>query len=195
MKITELYRLCLALTFLSLAGHWNAQAAELDLSLSNESINAEIITDSSLIARGGADLSLGIYYNDESDLMGNLGLMVSGVPAGETPFSFGVGTRFYGGRVKQSDDQTIYALAIGGRGKYTIPANIPMHVGAQLFYAPKITTWSDGKDLLDFTLRYEIEVIPQTLAFVGYRLLRTNLEEGGHVKLDNNVHLGVRLSF
>jgi hypothetical protein len=195
MKKTNLYRLCLALAFLSLSGLWNVYAAELELALSNESIKAEFITDSSLIAQGGADLSLGFFYNDDSDLLGNLGLMVAGMPAGETPFSFAVGTRFYGGRVKQRNDQTVYALAIGGRGKFTVPANIPMHVGAEIFYAPKITTWSDGKDLLDLTLRYEIEFIPQTLAFVGYRFLRTNLDEGGNAKLDNNVHLGIKLSF
>lgn len=183
------------LLFSFMSGVGSALAAELELSLSSESIKAEYIMDSSLIGAGGADLSVGLFYNEDSDLMGNLGLTVSGVPAGQVPFTFGVGTRFYGGRVKQGGDNTVYALAIGGRGKYTIPANIPMHVGGEIFYAPKVTTWSDGRDLIELNLRYEIEFIPQTLAFVGYRLLRTNLEQGGNPRLDNNVHLGIRLHF
>lgn len=171
------------------------QAAELELALSPESVHGEFIMDSSLVGSGGANLSAGLLYNEDDDILGNLGLIVSGMPAGQTPFSFGLGARFYAGRVKQRDDQTNYNLAIGGRAKYTIPANIPMHAGAQIFYAPKITSWSDSEQLLDFALRYEIEFVPQTSAFVGYRLVKIDLEEGGNTKLDNNVHLGIHLSF
>lgn len=171
------------------------QATELELALSPESVHGEFITDSSLVGTGGANLSAGLLYNEDDDILGNLGLIVSGMPAGQTPFSFGLGARFYAGRVKQRDDQTNYNLAIGGRAKYTIPANIPMHAGAQIFYAPKITSWSDSEQLLDFALRYEIEFVPQTSAFVGYRLVKVDLEEGGNPKLDNNVHVGIHLSF
>ncbi len=196
MMKRHLFKPCSMLLFLVMSGVNSAQAAELELSLSSESVKAEYIMDSSLIGAGGADLSASLFYNEDSDLMGNLGLTVSGVPAGQVPFTFGVGARFYGGRVKQGGNNTVYALAIGGRGKYTIPANIPMHVGGEVFYAPKVTTWSDGRDLMELNLRYEIEFIPQTLAFVGYRLLRTNLEQGGgNPRLDNNVHLGIRLHF
>ncbi len=183
------------LLLLFMSGVNSVQAAELELSLSSESVKAEFIMDSSLVGTGGADLSASIFYNEESDLMANLGLLVAGAPAGQIPFTFGVGARLYGGRVKQDGDNTVYALAIGGRGKYTIPANIPMHVGGEVFYAPKVTTWDDGKDLMELNLRYEIEFIPQTLVFMGYRLLRTNLEHGGNPRLDNNIHLGIRLHF
>jgi hypothetical protein len=172
-----------------------AQATELELALSPDSLYGEFITDSTLVGGGGADLSVGMFYNEDDDILGNLGLLVSGMPAGQLPFTFGLGARFYGGRVKQRNDQTTYNLAIGGRAMYTIAANIPMHLGTQIFYAPKITSWSDGEQLLDFAVRYEIELVPQTSAFVGYRLLKANLEEGGNPKLDNNVHLGVHLSF
>ncbi len=172
-----------------------AQAAELELALSPESINGEFIIDSAIVGAGGADLSVGLLYNEDDDILGNLGLIVSGMPAGQTPFTFGLGARFYAGRVKQRNDQTTYNLAIGGRAKYTIPANIPMHAGVQIFYAPKITSWSDGEQLLDFGLRYAIEFVPQTSAFVGYRLVKVDLDEGGNPKLDNNLHLGIHLSF
>jgi hypothetical protein len=171
------------------------KAAELELALSPDSINGEFILDSGIVGAGGADLSLGLFYNEDDDVLGNLGLLVSGMPAGQTPFTFGLGARFYAGRVKQRNDQTNYNLAIGGRAKYTIPANIPMHASAQIFYAPNITSWSDSEQLLDFGLRYEIEFVPQTSAFVGYRLLKVDLDEGGNPKLDNNVHLGIHLSF
>lgn len=170
-------------------------ADELEVALSSRTVKGEYFRAVDQAGIGGGDLSLGLFYNEDEELAGTVGLMVSGVPAGQNPLSFGVGTKFYGARVKRRGDDSVFALTLGGRAKYTFPANIPMHVGTELFYAPSITTLSDGENLLDFNARYEIEFIPQTVAFLGYRLFRVDLEKGGYSKLDNNIQLGIRMSF
>jgi hypothetical protein len=170
-------------------------ADELEVALSSKTVKAEYLRPVDQAGIGGGDLSVGLFYNEDEELAGNVGLVVSGVPAGQNPLSFGVGTKFYGARVKRRGNDSVFALTLGGKAKYTFPANIPMHLGTELFYAPSITTLSDGENLLDFNARYEIEFIPQTVAFIGYRLFRVDLEKGGYSKLDNNAQLGIRMSF
>ena len=171
------------------------KADELEIALSNKSVKGEYFRNTSEFGIGGGDLSLGLFYNTNDDFAGSVGLTVSGVPAGQNPFTFGVGTKLYGASIDNRDDDTVYALALGGKAQYTFPANIPVHVVGELFYAPDITTVSDGENLLDFNFRVEVEFIPQTVVFAGYRLFRVDLENGSDKNLDNNGQLGIRLSF
>jgi hypothetical protein len=49
--------------------------------------------------------------------------------------------------------------------------------------------------MLDLITRFEVEFIPRTLGFIGYRLFEVDLEAGDEVQLDDNIHVGLRLSF
>jgi hypothetical protein len=171
-----------------------ARAAGFEVALSTESAQLSLGFDSSTIGYGGAEISVGGFFNDDDDVMGSLGFMVSGVPAGEQPFSFELGAEFYVAGVDKPD-QDFQALALGGGARYHIPANTPMSLGAQLLYAPNITTFGDADDLLDFTVRYQIDLLPSASAFLGYRRLQADLDRDDNYKLDNNVHLGIRLIF
>ena len=169
-------------------------AAEFELALSKESAAIDILNDSAMLGSGGAELSIGALYNDDDDVMGHVGLLVRGVPAGEQPFSFGLGGRIYFAGLDQPD-ASIGALALGAGARYLIPGNIPMAVGADLYYAPGITTFSDGDDLLDLKIRFEADVLPSATAFIGYRNVVVNLEDGPSYDIDENVHLGIRILF
>lgn len=147
------------------------------------------------INTSAADVSAGVFFNEDSDLMLNGGLVVSGQPPGELPFDFGLGAKAYAAGLDDADED-IAAVALGGRVGYTIPANIPLHLTAQGFYAPSITAFSGADNLLDFIARFEVEVIPRTTAFIGYRVLQVGLEDGNDdVDLDDNIHIGLRLTF
>ncbi len=146
------------------------------------------------IGVSAGDLSAAIFFNEDDDLMVNGGLVVSGQPPGQMPFSFGAGAKAYLFALDDADEDVL-AAALGGRVRYTIPANIPMHVSAEAFYAPSITTSSDADNMLDFITRFEIEFIPRTAGFIGYRLLEVDLGDGRDVELDDNIHIGLRLNF
>lgn len=171
-----------------------AGANTLDAFLSKDTAQFTYITDSSVIGFGGADLSLGLYFNDDSDYILSTGLNVVGVPAGEQPLTFGIGGKMYFGFIDTPDDR-FQSVALGGEVRHTIPANMPMYVAAAGYYGPRVTTFGDVRDVLDLTLRYELEVTPGARGFIGYRHLEADMERRRNYKLDEYVHFGVRLDF
>jgi hypothetical protein len=182
---------CKIALILGLCGASWAHADQAEISLSERAAEFDYAR---AIDASAADISAGLFFNEESDLMLNGGLVVSGQPPGELPFSFGAGAKAYVAGLDDPDED-IAAIALGGRVGYTIPANIPLHLTAQGFYAPSITAFSGADNLLDFITRFEVEFIPRTTAFVGYRFLQTDLEDGRDVELDDNIHIGLRLNF
>src|SRR5680860_100441 len=122
-----------------------------------------------------------------SDVMLNGGVMAYGQPPGQLPFSFGAGVKAYAFSLDDADE-TVAAGALGGKVTYTIPANIPMHVSAEAFYAPDITTTGEGDNMLDFNTRFEIEFIPRTSGFIGYRKMEVDLDNADDAELDDNIH-------
>ncbi|HDP90153.1 MAG TPA: hypothetical protein ENN42_09440 [Thioalkalivibrio sp.] len=172
-----------------------AHAAGLDFALGSETAQANLFFGSDAIGYGGADFSLGLFFNEDDDVMGSFGVKATGSPAGARPFSFGVGVKGYAASLDRPD-LDVQALGIGGEVKYHIPANMPMALVTEAYYAPSITTGGDGDNFLDFNLNFELEITPGTAAFVGYRLLQTELETSGRdYELDDAAHVGIRLMF
>ena len=182
----------LILSFMTVAGF--SQAAEIELALSSNSAAAELTADSSGVAAGGADLRLGLLFNEDNDYMGNAGLIVRGAAVGERPFDFGLGAGIYYASVNKPSS-SVAALALGLGIKYIIPGSTPVSIGGNLFYAPDITTFSDADSLLDFRIRAEVDVLPNATVFIGYRGLSVDLIGSGNRDIDDNGHLGVRIQF
>ncbi len=172
----------------------SVQANDLEIALSDETAQFTFTADTGSVGNGGGRLSLGGFFNEEDDIAATLGFMVTGLPAGRTPFAFGLGAKAYATHIDDIDDE-FYALALGARMRYTFPSNTPMHIAGDVHYAPDITTSNDADGLLDVVLRFEIEFIPGTSGFVGYRLFELQSDVGSDYEFDDNLHLGVRLNF
>jgi len=177
----------------------SSQATDFDIALSAETASFELTADSGSVGAGGADLLLGLFFNEDSDVMGSLGMLAYGVPAGEQPFTFGLGGKLYYASIDQPNSD-VSALALGGTTQYHIPGNMPMILGAELYFAPGITSFQDADQLLDLRLRFSIDILPSAAAFIGYRLTAVDFVEGRDEKeddhdLDENIHLGIRIQF
>jgi len=171
-----------------------ANASDFEAALSSETAQFTFRSDSSLIGWGGSDLALGLFYNDESDFIGQASLLQMRQASAEAPLTFGVGVQGYIGHL-DNPDEDVLAFAIGGEVRYTIPGTMPMAIYARGYFAPKITSFSGSEEVIDYTFGFQIEALPQTVAFVGIRHFQIALDEGDYDLDDSKVHVGVRLTF
>lgn len=177
-----------------LAASSAAMANGLEFQLGNRTAQLRFLTGSGIVGYSGAQLSFGGFVNSKSDFMGSAGVLVQGIPAGESPFTFGLGVKAYAASIN-TPSKNVQALTIGGLAKYTIPSRMPMAVVFEGYYSPQITTFGEGKSFTDLNLNYQIEVTPGATAFAGYRLLQTDLKHHGDYSLDDAMHIGIKLSF
>ena len=171
-----------------------ARASDLEVALSKETAQFTLRSDSSMIGWGGSDLAFGLFYNDESDFVFDASIIQMRQASEEAPLTFGVGVKAYLGKLdKPSED--VFAFAIGGEVRYTIPGTMPMAIYGRGFYAPPITSFSGSEEVLDYSFGFQIEALPQTVAFIGMRHFEVDLSEGNYELDDDNIHVGVRLTF
>ncbi len=84
----------------------------------------------------------------------------------------------------------MFGLAPGAEARYALP----MAVVANIFYAPEIITFGEADDILEFNVRYELQVASRAVGSVGYRLLDVDRDNGDDQAVEN-VQLGLRLAF
>ena len=171
-----------------------AQANDFEIALSSETAQFTFRSDSSLIGWGGADLGFGLFYNDRDDALVQISLMQVRPASAQTPWALGVGVKGYVGRL-DIPDQNVFALAISGEIRYTIPGTMPMSIYLTGHLAPDITSYSDTEEVRDYTLGFQIEILPQTIAFVGFRRIEIDTELQPEYEADDSFHAGVRLTF
>lgn len=181
------------------------QAAGIDASLSDETAYFKFLFDSSRIVQGGADISAGFFYNDKKKngvevdaMMGTAQFMVTGnLKGSQKRVKLSAGAKAYAGTIDDVSDTDIAALAIGARAAYVIPnESTPMATYIEGFIAPGITSFADTDDVREFTVGFEAELAPSAKGYIGYRLMEVEFEDfSGDVELDDNVHVGVVITF
>ncbi|MCP4392392.1 MAG: hypothetical protein GY802_29140 [Gammaproteobacteria bacterium] len=184
--------MCLCLLFV--AAMSTANANDFEAALSKETAQFTFRSDSSLIGWGGSDLGLGLFYNEESDFILHASLLQMRQASQENPLTFGVGVKGYLGQLDDPDED-VFAFGIGGQVRYTIAGTMPMAIYLEGYYAPEITSFGDTEEVIDYNFGFQIEALPQTVAFVGIRHLEIEGDEGSYDADDDNIHFGVRLTF
>jgi hypothetical protein len=173
----------------------STQANDLEVALSSETAEFMFRSDSSVIGWGGADLAAGLFFNDDDDIVWQFSLLQARQASESSPLTFGIGLRGYAGRLDLLGEN-ILALGVGGEVRYTIPGVMPTAFYLQAHYAPKITSFSDTESLSDVLIRYQIEILPQTMAFAGVRLLEVDTKASNNYDLDDDrLHVGIRFTF
>jgi hypothetical protein len=171
------------------------QANDFEVALSSDTAQFTFRSDSSLIGWGGADLGFSFFYNEEDDILGQISLVQTTPPSKQSPLTLGVGVKAYLGQVDITNEN-IGGLGIGGEIRYTFPDTMPMAVYLNGYIAPDITSFSDTEEIREFTLGFQIEISPQTIAFVGVRNIEVDTDSGTSHELDDDrAHIGVRLTF
>ena len=187
-------RLFLVLAF-CLGVNVQLHANDFEAALSSETAQFTFRSDSSLIGWGGADLGFGLFYNEENDFIGQVELLQRRQASSQAPLTLGVGVKAYAGRIDATRDE-IFGLGIGGEVRYTFAGVMPVSIYLRAYFAPEITSFGDTDEISDSLLGVQVEVLPQTTAFVGIRHIEVDSKDVRNYELDDDkLHFGVRLTF
>ena len=182
----------------------NGFASGLDLRLGTDAAELVYLTESATFGYGGADMGFGLFLNEDDSYIASASLLVSGSGDGDVRgLHFGVGAKIYAGIIdfpSPIDNQSGGSLAIGGQIRYVFPGSTPLAILVEGFAAPDVTSVSDFKGLTEIRVALEMEITPSARAYIGWRSLEVELDEGlgingDEIDLDDSGHIGVRFSF
>lgn len=110
---------------------------------------------------------------------------------GESGLNIGLG-------VKANYTKDYTTLPLGITFEYGLPAVkvIPMALRADVFYAPKVLSFSDAEKYFEYRLEYDAEVIEHGHVIVGYRHIRTDYDDGrGDFTYNASAYVGFNFEF
>jgi len=183
-----------------------AKAAGLDVALSNDTANiAVLLNPYNFRAGGGSELAVGGFINETGDNVLFATLMAHGVrKLPDQQYNLAAGMKLLTGNIEigeefeeaTGDEEKVGALALGFKAGFVIPSRQnPMEVALEAFMAPKITSFSDAESYSEINARFQVEIIPQAVTYIGYRRMQFDTNDFNNVRLDRSVHLGIRLTF
>ena len=167
-------------------------AADADLSLTNDSVKAQVnfFGNNSEIQVG-----TGYTYHEGSRHLLNVDFHAQGRTAlGNLPATAGIGVKALGWDADDSVDGG--ALGLGGFGTLNIPDVPGLSLHGALHYAPSILSFGDSDDMTSLELRASYRVIRNAEVFAGYRYLNTDLEDyNDDINLDEGALAGIKIFF
>jgi YfaZ precursor len=181
----------------------NVSAGAVDFRVGRDIAELTFFTQNASFGYGGADIGVGVLFNQYNDVIANGSILVSGNSAGDVKaLQFGVGAKIYGGDINGPDEARVDikggAVAIGGQIRYVFPGSAPFAVLGEVFYAPEVTSISEFDRLLEYRFALELEVTPSARAYVGYRVLEIDFNAFGsnvNYEVDDSANIGVRFEF
>lgn len=181
----------------------NVSAGAIDFRVGPDMAELTYFTQNASFGYGGADIGVGVLFNEYNDIIANGSILVSGNSAGDVrALHFGVGAKLYGGDINGPDNAPVDiqggAVAIGGQIRYVFPGSAPLAVLGEVFYAPEVTSISEFDRLLEYRVALELEVTPSARAYVGYRMMEVKFDAYGRkvdYEVDDSANIGVRFEF
>lgn len=176
-----------------------AHADNLELYASEKALQFTYNQDLTLMDAPGNRLQMGVFFDEDRDIIGSVAVVMPGLLRDlmPIPLSFSFGAKVLLALLNDPAAEDVVALAPGAGAHLDIPIDIgrPMYVDAEVYYAPEILVFGDAENVTDFTSRFNLDVMPRLTAFVGYRVLRFDLEDSGHTDYEDNFHVGIRYLF
>lgn len=142
---------------------------------------------------GQVELDATAYIADNGRRSAGVGLhIVDNAYTAETPVYVGLGGRLLwvdGGPANGP------VFALGGHGRYTLPAADRVSVGAHLYFAPDVLSFGDTDGYFEFAVRGEYHVLQSSWIYLGYRRARVGFTDIASRTIDSGLHLGIRIQF
>lgn len=172
---------------------------QVEVALTDETIRGDFSTDAGVIGLEGNRLGGGLLFSKDNDIVLTGQLMVPGVLDQINIVSdfltLSVGGKVMAGLLADPDDEVIGVMP-GIEARWLIPLfGLQTWVVGNIFYSPDIITFGDADDILDFSVNYEVQFLPNTAGFAGYRLLSFDRDTGGEDDIVDALQVGVRFTF
>jgi len=102
-----------------------------------------------------------------------------------TGFKLGMGVKAnYTGN---ANDDVFVTIPLGLETRYALPAEIPVTIGANIYYAPESLSLADANSFTEYRAFVNAEIIENASIVLGYRALYTEYKVNG-VKTDSNLN-------
>lgn len=166
----------------------------IELALSEDYIQGRYYHGGGFLGVDSAEGHVGFFFSDDRDIIGNVGMTTVHAPLFVDGLTFSAGARGYIALLSNPNDD-VFGIAPGVEARYAFGQARPMSVVGSLFYSPNILTLGDAKNIVDFDLRYEVQIIPSAVGFIGYRNFRFDSDEGKDKEAAENLQIGARFAF
>lgn len=170
-----------------------ALADAVDINLRDSSAQFQYSASMGRDTLGRTEIHMGFLYTDKNNSLGDMGIMVRDEVGSNAPgVSVGVGIK---GLVAKAQSNNASALAIGGMVRFSPLTDTRFGITGVVYLSPSIVTFGDADRYAETGVKLDYEVIPQAVAYIGYRKMKFGLKLASDVVLDEGVHVGVRISF
>ena len=168
-------------------------AGTLDINLGDNSVQAQYSSAMGRDSLGKSEFHVGLLYTEQDNLFGDVGILVKNeVGSGLPGVTVGVGVK---GIMATADNSDALALALGGQVRFSPPSASRFGITGQFYAAPNIVTFGDADRFIETGVRLEYEILPQAVAYLGYRKIKFGLETSPDAVLDEGAHVGVKITF
>ena len=174
----------------------SAGAASIDLSLNDDSVQAQAFFPITQDAYGTTQVGVRGLYNDEQDTKLASGeIDFIGKPGDIPGLTAGVGMILWGGEAGPGGDVDIFSVGLGAKVGFAPPQLMGIGIDGKLFYGPKILTGGDADRVFESGLRLSGTIIPKARLFVEYQKIHVDLDGGGDGDIDDDVRIGFEAKF
>lgn len=188
-------RTVMAAALLGLTATATANAASLDVGLSNDAARFEYNRGFSGAGLDHATATFALTYDNDSDWLGTAGVEVfGGAAAPGSGLHAGAGVTAFAGHADAANKEML-GLGLGGRLRYVFPQANRFAVTGRVFAAPRITSFLDSEGYSDWSLQVEYELLHSARVFVGYREITADLKNAKNVSIDKSTYVGLNITF
>ncbi|PIE43188.1 MAG: hypothetical protein CSA50_06315 [Gammaproteobacteria bacterium] len=171
-------------------GFASAQAIETALTLGDDSAYFKLSVSPDIAK---ANFSAGYLYHQGARHIYHLDAHAQGQTViGNLPTTTGIGIRGMGFHQKEHDG---HGLGLGGYAIVNIPEVPGLSVKGALHYAPSITSFDDAEGIGWCELEGRYRIIQNADTTLGYRYIRSGIDNSERQTLDSGFYLGVNLHF
>jgi hypothetical protein len=173
----------------------SAGAASLDMSLNDDSLQAQVFVPVTQDAYGTTQVGVRGLYNDDHEtklLSGEIDFL--GKPGDVPGLTAGVGVIVWGGEAGSDGEFDILSVGIGLKAGFAPPQLMGVGIDGKFFYGPKILTGGDSERVFESGLRVSYAFIPKARCFVEYQKIHVDFD-GGDGNLDDDLRIGFEAKF